>query len=71
MPQTINVKLLREHKCRNADTDQNAGTTIWDFYGTGSDKTLNQSHLLENLVLFQLEHGRFSSLFSCSLSEER
>ena len=26
--------ILREHKDRNADSDQNAGSTIWDFYGT-------------------------------------
>lgn len=63
--------ILREYKDRNADTDQNAGTTIWDFYGAGSDKTPNRSHLLENLVLFQLEHGQFSSVFSCSLVEGR
>lgn len=42
--------LRGDYKDRNADTDQNAGTTIWDFYGTGSDKTPNRSHLLENLV---------------------
>lgn len=65
----LTYSILREHKDRNADTDQNAGSPIWDFYGTGSDKTPNRSHLLENLLLFQLEHGSFSSLFACSRVE--
>lgn len=43
-------RILREHKDKNAD--QNAETAIWVFYGTGSDKTPNRSHLLKKLVFF-------------------
>lgn len=70
MPERLMLRILTEHKGRNADADQNAWTTIWDFYGTGSDKTPNPSHLLENLVLFQLEHGGFSSLKSHELKAD-
>lgn len=37
-----NCEVFKENiKTKNADADQNAGTAIWDFYGTGSDKTPN------------------------------
>ena len=70
MSERLMLWILTEHKGRNADADQNAWTTIWDFYDTGSDKTPNPSHLLENLVLFQLEHGGFSSLKSHELKAD-
>lgn len=53
MRKCLTSRVLGGDKDENADTDQNAETTIWSVYGTGSNKSPNGFHLLENLKLLQ------------------